>query len=51
MNESTPESSMTFDPNGPCVACGSPSAKTIEISGDQVRLCPACAAFDGLGCP
>jgi len=35
----------------PCAACGSPVATRHAAPGGPVWLCPACAAFDGLGCP
>ena len=40
-----------LDPKGPCMACGSPNARIYASPDGPARLCPPCAALNGLGCP
>lgn len=40
-----------LDPKGPCMACGSPNARIYGSPDGPARLCPPCAALNGLGCP
>ncbi|HRA82827.1 MAG: hypothetical protein ACH37H_00035 [Ilumatobacteraceae bacterium] len=39
------------DPSGPCLACGTPQARTWQTANGLARLCPPCATLHGIGCP
>lgn len=49
-DEHAPEHEV-LDPNGPCMACGTPNARIYASPDGPARLCPTCAALNGLGCP
>ncbi|MCE2855745.1 MAG: hypothetical protein LW606_08610 [Ilumatobacteraceae bacterium] len=34
-----------------CQSCGSPSFKEFQSREGTVRMCPACAVMNGIGCP
>ena len=49
--EGTPAEREVLDPEGPCMACGAPNARIFASPDGPARLCPTCAALNGLGCP
>jgi len=34
-----------------CQSCGSPTFKEFQSREGTVRMCPACAVMNGIGCP
>lgn len=46
-----PNDPRFIDPDGPCMACGSPNARIWGTPDGPARLCPPCAVLNGIGCP